>query len=726
MTQTIQPLHGHDLLVLFLQLALLLASARFLGEAMRRVHQPAVIGELIAGVALGPTLLGHYAPGVYGVLFPQTSLAYNLLEAVAWVGLVLLLLLTGLEVDVARLRRIGRPALTVSAVDLVVCCAAGFGLGWFLPDAWLADPERRGLFAAFMAVAVAISAMPVIAKILMDLNLLHRNLGILSLSAAVVEDTVGWLILSVLTGLAAESVFRAQRLGLTLVALTAFVLLGITVVPALLRRVYRWVDDHLHATGADITLVVVFTFLTAAITERIGVHAVFGAFVAGVALRQVPRLRSESLHTLEQFVLAVLAPIFFAYVGLRVDLWTLTGWAVPLLVLAIAILAKLVGCTVGGRLGGLRGWEPVAVGMALSARGAMGLVVAILGLTLGVLTEEVYSILVGVSVITSALTPAFLPFAVARIPLTDEERRRLEAGELKRVFRRDGQKILLPTAGGPHAEAAFRVAAPLTTAPGSSLTVLYVETGVRRLDPLHRLLRRLRGPGAPLTPIEEHVHRLQTLSQALGATFDWRTVRGRGVPDAILAEASRGYDLILLGAPGSAELQDPALSRLLTRAPCHVVVVRSSTAPRDEPYRHILVPTDGSFFARAALEFAVSLAESAGGQVAVFTVLPESEPEHESGAAGERRRIREVVKGAVLGPTMKPVTALAEAPVEVRVARSDRPGEAIILEALSSDYDLIVLGAENKALARPLFYGQGTQYVLGHAPCDVAVVVPRL
>ncbi|MGH7544989.1 MAG: universal stress protein, partial [Gemmatimonadota bacterium] len=257
-------------------------------------------------------------------------------------------------------------------------------------------------------------------------------------------------------------------------------------------------------------------------------------------------------------------------------------------------------------------------------------------------------------------------------------------------------------------------------------TVLYVETGAHRAGPWRRLRHWLRGPGGTLTPIEAHLRHLRDLAEPVGSTFDWRTTRARSASDAILAEAARGYDVILLGAPGSTELQDPSLGRILSRAPCHVVVVRGAPEPRDEPYRHILVPTDGSFFARAALEFAVNLAECSGGRVAVFTVLPESEPEQPAGPAAERRRIREVMRGAVLGPTLKPVTALAEAPVEVRIARSDRPGEAIILETLSSDYDLIVLGAENKALARPLFYGQGTQYVFGHAPCDVAVVVPRL
>lgn len=727
MTEAVQPLRQHDLLILFLQLALLLTTARLCGEVMRRIHQPAVIGELLAGIVLGPTLLGHTVPAVYQAIFPDDPIHFALLESAAWIGLALLLLLTGLEVDIARLRRIGRPALLVTAVDLAVSFGAGFAVGWLLPDEYLADPGARGLFAAFMATAVAISAMPVIAKILMDLDLVQRNLGILSLSVAVVEDTIGWVVLSVLAGLAAQAGFRAERLLLTLGLLAVFVTVALLVVPRVLRPIFQWVDHHLHGSGADITLVVAFTFLMAAATERIGVHAVFGAFVAGALLRQVPRLRSESLHNIEQFVLSALAPIFFAYAGLQVNLWSLTGWGVPVLVLGVSVAAKLLGCTLGGRLGGLRGWEPVAVGAALSARGAMGLVVALLGLTLGLLTEEIYAVLVGVSVITSALTPAFLPLVAARIPLTEEERRRIEAGELKRVFRKTGAKLLLPTAGGPHSEAAFRLAAPLATHDGATLTVLYVQTG--RAGPLwlRKLWRWVRGPGLPMTPIEEHLQRLKNVAEQLRTTFDWRRVRARRVAEAVLSEATRGYDAILIGAPGEPEgLQAPMLQHLAFHAPCHLVIVQAAGTAREGSYEHILVPTDGSFFARAALEFAVNVAEATEGRVTVFHVLPESEGEAAVQSAPPRQRIRQALKGALLGPDRKPITAFADVPVDARIARSDRPGEAIVLEAVASDYDLIVAGAENKTLARPLFYGQGTQYVLANAPCDVAIVVPRL
>lgn len=721
-----QPLSGHDLLVLFLQLALLLASARLLGETLRRIRQPAVIGELLAGILLGPSVLGQFLPALYQLLFPSTGPAHHLLETVAWVGLVLLLMLTGLEVDINHLRRVGKPAFAVSAFGLIIPFGVGWILGTQLPDRYLTDPTRRELFAAFMATAIAVSAMPVIAKILIDLDLLKRDLGVLVLSAAVVDDTVGWLVLSVIVGLAHGATFEINRLGATLALLSAFVAVSILVARPLLNRLFHWIENHFPRSGAEITLAVSFTFVAAAITERIGVHAVFGAFVAGVLLRQVPRLSSDSLSAIEQFVLSTLAPIFFAYVGLRVDLWSLTEWEMPLLVLAVAIGAKFLGCEIGGRIGGLEAWERLAAGTAMSARGAMGLVVALIGLTLGLLTEETYSILVSMAVVTSALAPIALPFLVRRIPLKEEERRRLEAGEVKRVFRKEGGKLLVPTAGGPHAEAAFRLAAILARHPGSTLTALHVQTAPRRSRLLPGLLGRIAKGKPEITPIEQHLQSLKSTAQKLRTNFEWKTLKAQQAAEAILAEAQRGYDLILIGSPASGELEDRSLAAVLGRTPCHVAIVRAASGEREATYRRILVPTDGSFFARAALEFAVNLAEGAEGEVTAFAVLGEQEAEPARRHRSRRRLIREALEGALLGPNLKPLTAVSRVPLQARVVRSDRPGEAIILEAQSSDYDLIVLGAENKTLTQSLFYGQGTRYVLENAPCDVAVVVPKL
>ena len=238
MQEAISPISGQAILTLLLQLAGMLLLARALAEVMRRLGQPAVIGELLAGIVLGPTLLGHFAPGLFELAFPPDESQRHLLEIIAWLGMVLLLLLTGIETDIRAMRNLGRAAFMASVFGMVVPFATGLALGWLLPDAYLTDPDNRPIFALFLATAMAISAMPVIAKILLDLDLIAHRTGIVILSAAVVDDTIGWLILSVIAGIAAGGVFSPTELGITLLWLGAF-LAG----AAAVRKAYGLRDD---------------------------------------------------------------------------------------------------------------------------------------------------------------------------------------------------------------------------------------------------------------------------------------------------------------------------------------------------------------------------------------------------------------------------------------------------------------------------------------------------
>ena len=184
-----------QILHFLVQVGVLLLASRVLADLMKRWGQAAVIGELLAGVVLGPSILGHLAPAVYGWLFPNDPLISHLLEALAWIGVIALLLYIGLETDLSILRGMGRTAAVVSVFGMVVPFACGLALGWLLPAHYLAAPGQRVIFALFMAVAVAISAVPVIAKILLDLGLLRRDLGMLILAAGIIDDTTGWLLL---------------------------------------------------------------------------------------------------------------------------------------------------------------------------------------------------------------------------------------------------------------------------------------------------------------------------------------------------------------------------------------------------------------------------------------------------------------------------------------------------------------------------------------------------
>jgi Kef-type K+ transport system membrane component KefB len=294
-------LPGHAVYLLLIQLALLVAAARAGAELAKRVGMPAVLGELSAGIALGPTLFGHYWPDAFAVIFPPSAEQFHLLDAFGSVGMTLLLLLTGLETDVRLLRNLGRAALIASVMGMVLPFALGFGLGYVMPVHYLAHPDGRILFSVFLATAMSISAMPVIAKILVDLDLTKRNLGLVILSAGVVDDTVGWLMLSLIAGAATHGAVHIEDLGVTVLMLLGFILAVIFVLFPFLRFAVKMVSEHAKAPDSDLVLVIVTTFLCAAVTEKIGVHPVFGAFVAGVVLHQTPRLRRETVARLESF-----------------------------------------------------------------------------------------------------------------------------------------------------------------------------------------------------------------------------------------------------------------------------------------------------------------------------------------------------------------------------------------------------------------------------------------
>src|SRR5262249_35966649 len=403
-------------------------------------------------------------------------------------------------------------------------------------------------FALFLATAMSISAMPVIAKILLDLDLTKRNIGVVILSAGVVDDTTGWLILALIAGVADPT--RGSGVTTVLGALVGTALLvaaGAFVLYPALRPAFR-IATRFESKETDLVLMLVFTLVCAAVTDKIGVHAVFGAFVAGCVMRQIPHLRPEMLHKLESVALAIFAPIFFGIVGLKVDLWKVLGGRMLLIVLVVATAGKLVGCTAGSLIGGLRIWESISIAVAMNARGAMGLVVAILGLSLGLLTEEMYSIIVMVSIVTSFMAPVLLRVTMKMVRMTEDEAARIAAEAAKGVFDPVKLRALVPTAGGPNALVAARLALWMSRQSAHPVTVLYVDRASSRLDFLRRRFKR--NPAG--LNLGQHLDRIKEV--AAEAKLPVPVVRqqvSRDVAGLIEDEAARGYDVIFVGASGS-------------------------------------------------------------------------------------------------------------------------------------------------------------------------------
>jgi Kef-type K+ transport system membrane component KefB len=422
----VPPISAHPFLIFLLQVGLLLVLAILLGRLAARIGLPAIVGELAVGVLLGPSLLGWMAPDFTGWLLPAKPEQVHLLDAVGQIGVLLLVGLTGIEMDLGMVRRRGLTAVRVSVAGLLIPLGLGIGLGF--PLARLLDIEGdTAVFVLFLGVAMCVSAIPVIAKTLMDMNLMHRDIAQLTLAAGTVDDAVGWFLLSIVSAMAVGGLTGGQ-VSLALAYLILVVVVAVVIGRPLVRLVLRACKGSSEQTVAAAVALIV---LSAAGTHALGLEAVFGAFLCGMLIGssgEFARTRTAALRTT---VLAVLAPVFFATAGLRIDLRALAEPAVlgaAAIVLLTAIVGKFAGAYLGARLSRLGRWEALALGAGMNARGVIEVIVAMVGLRLGILNTATYTIIVLVAVVTSVMAPPLLRSAMKRIEITPEEEARRRLG----------------------------------------------------------------------------------------------------------------------------------------------------------------------------------------------------------------------------------------------------------------------------------------------------------
>lgn len=396
-------MHGHEALVFLLSLATLLGVARLLGELARSIGLPLVLGELTTGVLLGASGLRRVAPQVYAWLFPSGAVA-DMLSAYTTVSVVLLLVVAGLEVDLGIVRRRGKSALLVAALGIVMPMIGGLILGYAVPSSVLGAPDHRTLFAVFMGVALSISALPVIAKTLLDLGLFKTDVGLLVMTVAMLDDLVGWIAFSILLGPMRGGGVELGVLARTVVLATGFALVCLFPGRRLVDRVLTRLEAQPDlAPGRVLSLVAVLAMLGASFTQAIGIHAVLGGFIVGATVGDSPRLKERTRLTIHQFVTNVFAPVFFASVALRVDFFANFDPVLCLVVFVVATAAKLVGCAGGARLTGLAWREALAVGFGLNARGAMEIILALLAREAKLIDDRVFVALVTMAIGTSLL-----------------------------------------------------------------------------------------------------------------------------------------------------------------------------------------------------------------------------------------------------------------------------------------------------------------------------------
>jgi len=389
---------------MLLSLALLIGVARLLGELARRFHQPAILGELLAGVLLGPTVFGAISPDFQSFLFPVEGPNALVLDGIGSLAIVLFLLVAGMEVDLSIVWKQGRSALKVGTLGTVVPFGIGLLGAVLMPQALGrqldADPV---IFALFLATAIAISALPIIAKTLLDLNLYRTDLGMVVVSAAIFNDVIGWTIFALLLGLMGthgSSISIAATLGLTLL----FAVMTLTVGRWMMNRVIPYLQAYTHYPGGLLGFAVTMGLLGAAVTEFIGIHAIFGAFLVGVALGDSPHLSERTRVMLDDFISFIFAPVFFASIGLKVNFITHFDTTVVLLVLSLTIGGKLLGAVLGARWSGFTAREQWAIGFGMGATGAMGIILGTMALDAGIIRQRLFVAIVVTAIVTSALS----------------------------------------------------------------------------------------------------------------------------------------------------------------------------------------------------------------------------------------------------------------------------------------------------------------------------------
>jgi Kef-type K+ transport system membrane component KefB/nucleotide-binding universal stress UspA family protein len=692
---------SHDeVLQLVVQVALLLAAARLLGGIAQKLNQPSVVGEILAGVILGPSLLSGIFPTLGQWIVPQTEVQGFLLEAVALIGVMFLLVVTGLETDLDLIKRKAKTAIGVATGGLVLPFAAGLGLGYLIPEDLLADPTQRTVFVLFVATALSISAIPVLAKVLMDLDLMRRDIGQTLLAAGMIDDITGWTLLGVVTALASAAVLTAGTILTTVGFVLLFLAATATVGVWLVNHGLAFVQDRFRGRDHMLTLIVVLAFAWGAFSQALHLEPVLGAFAIGIIFGRSPRLPVDTIKQLEAIALAVFAPIFFAVAGLKVDITAIFEPRLALITLSVIVVAtfgKVVGAYAGARLlSGQDHWSALAYGSGLNARGALEIIIATIGLSLGILSQTMFSIIVVMAIVTSLMAPIALRYTIARVDMGADEKERLRReAALSSSFLGQVRRVLLPVRPGPDVGHTRELQVSILNRLGSlqDMTVTLVAVV----------------PPEGRAEATRHLADLERLLQ--GTQVKSRVVTGSDPVRAILVEAERDYDLMVLGTPSidqeAENLFGPLIDDLIKLSPCPTILVRG--VERREGLGRILVPSNGTLAARHAAELGFAIAEEDSEIDGIYVVTPTlvgATRDHSAEVTAEL----EIVGGA-----------MGRVP-HVTVRRDTSAETGILAYIEETDPDLLILGTEVRAGTTRLHLGPRVENLVRLAPCPVVVL----
>ncbi len=697
-------------MALLMQVGLILALSRVMGVLFRYLRQPQVMGEMIAGIMLGPSLLGWLAPDLWTQIFRPDTIAGSgvtvnptaYLDVLSQIGVIFFLFLVGLELDPKLLKNRGHAAVVISHVSIIAPFLLGAALTLVLYSNLFNDSPRMRFTSAalFMGAAMSITAFPVLARILTERNLHKTKVGAIAITCAAVDDVTAWCMLAFVVGIA-----RANGLkpGLITAAFSiVYVLVMFFIVRPFLRQL-QTVHDRQGRLRQNVVAVIFLLILASAwTTEAIGIHALFGAFFMGAMMPKGTRFVRALSEKLEDYTVVFLLPIFFAYTGLRTQIGLLDNrelWIDTLLIIGVACAGKFGGSTIAGRACGL-GWrEASTIGILMNTRGLMELVILNIGLQEGVITPAIFAMMVIMALITTALTTPVLHWVYPAARFGGDESV-AKATEARRDY-----SVLIPVALPSNGAVLARL--------GSALVGPGPNSG--RLVALH--LRRPVDHEAYRSGLDEAIEPTDRpeFAPLLTEAALWKepvealsfVTRDAGADICAVAQAKR-VDMVLMG------FHKPVFGQTMLGGTVHRVLSTCETnvavfVDRGfDDVKKILVPYLGSRHDRFAMEVAGRMARNTKAKITVVHVVPPAR------SANVRTLEAQEAVQRVFNDPSQPQQ------VDFRVIEDDSPVAAVLREAVG--FDLVIIGvAEEWGLESHLF-GWRPERIARDSPSSMLIV----
>jgi Kef-type K+ transport system membrane component KefB/nucleotide-binding universal stress UspA family protein len=719
---------GASDVILLVQLITLMVVGRLIGEVMSRIGQPSVMGMLLGGIVLGPSVLGLLWPDLQHAIFPKSPEQKAMLDGIAQFGILLLLLLTGMETDLKLVRKVGTAALSVSLTGVAVPFICGFALGQLMPASLLPHPDQRLLTSLFLGTALSISSIKIVAAVVREMGFTRRNLGQIIVASAICEDSIGWIIIAITFGLAEAGRIDVVSVSKSVLGTAAFLIASLTIGRRLVFFAIRWANDHFESDFPVITTILVIMGAMALTTHFIGVHTVLGAFVSGVLIGESPILSKHIDEQLRGLIIAFFMPVFFGIAGLSADLTILKDPELALMALgliAIASLGKFAGAFIGGEVGGLTRRESLALASAMNARGSTEVIVATIGLAMGALSQNLFTMIVAMAVATTMAMPPMLRWALARVPMRKAEKERLEHDDFEaKGFVPNLERLLLAVDESPNGKFAARLAGLIAGTRGLPITVLPLAGSGKRArrangkqeaseDDVERAVEALKGAAETSERGREDGENDSTAVDV--------TVRKSDAPSetAVAKEAKKGYDLLFVGIE-NVSAKDGAfhedVKRIGSAFDGPLAIVAGKGHHLREPERsalRILVPVNGTETSRRAAELAVAMARACGCPVTALYVV------YGTGRSAVRRpRLRARREQQAIMKDFVEIADRYDVAAKTTVQRDAPAGESILDEVEHAGHDLIVMGVSRRP-GQELSFGNTASMVLEKSPVSI-------